>query len=113
LKIALPYVQEQCGKHCLRLTPTSLSTIMYNYRVVKETECPSCGCTLNAAVDPNEPTAVPRPGDMTICMSCCKVLIFTEDLGVRLAGPADVKKFTQDTLDYIQRLQRDIERSLK
>jgi hypothetical protein len=48
--------------------------------------CPYCNHKLDAAsAGPNNPQAVPKPGDITICIGCANVLIF--DVGRRPQRP--------------------------
>ena len=64
--------------------------------------CPSCGKKLDAATHPTEDVA-PLPGDVTICLCCQDILIFTEDLGLR--RPTDQELETLPLLE-ISRIQR-------
>lgn len=47
--------------------------------------CPACGTSANAALntDPEAPRP-PRSGDLTVFHKCRAILVFTEDLKVRL-----------------------------
>lgn len=51
--------------------------------------CPSCSIAMDA-VSSFEGTGCPDPGDITICIRCAAVGVFTEDMGVRLPS-ADEK----------------------
>ncbi len=64
--------------------------------------CPSCGKKLDAATHPTEDVA-PSPGDVTICLGCQDVLIFTEELGLRRPTEAEIQALP---LDEISRYQR-------
>jgi Zn ribbon nucleic-acid-binding protein len=63
----------------------------YENRVIEDrpsfktplTACPKCGHEGNAATCANEPTAVPKAGDITICIRCGHAMAFTENLGRR------------------------------
>lgn len=48
--------------------------------------CPSCGSKLNGATDPVG-DATPSSGDITVCLYCGHILVFTDDL--RLRNPTD------------------------
>lgn len=47
--------------------------------------CPYCGHNLDAAMsgNPKNPDAVPKPGDVSVCISCASVLVFKPDLTLR------------------------------
>lgn len=42
--------------------------------------CPRCGYLLDAASSPKKGRATPKSGDVSVCMSCCEVLMFDEAL---------------------------------
>jgi hypothetical protein len=44
------------------------------------TPCPYCNAPNNAATDPDGEDRPPRPGDVTICISCGEFLLFDADL---------------------------------
>jgi hypothetical protein len=50
-------------------------------RMAKMT-CPSCGKMLDAASDLSG-SKTPRHGDLTVCIGCSAVLLFTGTMGVR------------------------------
>jgi hypothetical protein len=46
--------------------------------------CPSCGYTLSAAGSiPEDAGRRPSPGDFSVCMNCCQLLAYNDDLTVR------------------------------
>jgi hypothetical protein len=49
---------------------------------VPETRCPYCDHYLDAAGDPKGVRG-PQEGDLSVCISCAQVLVFTADLTVR------------------------------
>ena len=52
--------------------------------------CPLCGHWLDAATaGPSNPDATPKPGDITVCIQCVSVLVFDEDLRVRVPTDAE------------------------
>lgn len=57
----------------------------------KQTHCPHCGAPINCAgFHPLEPhPRPPQPGDLTICLACAGVCIFTDDLDIRAATKSD------------------------
>jgi hypothetical protein len=53
--------------------------------------CPGCGAFLDAATSTLAP-ARPEPKDFTICINCARVLIWDENMQLRLASEADIDK---------------------
>jgi hypothetical protein len=43
------------------------------------------------AGDPANPDAAPDPGDVTVCISCAQLLVFTDDLTLRAPMPGEVE----------------------
>jgi serine protease inhibitor ecotin len=43
------------------------------------------------AADPANPDAKPDPGDVTICIQCAQLLVFTGDLTLRAAKPGEIE----------------------
>jgi len=72
-------------------------------------DCPACGTRLDAATSICEGTPAPRPGDVTICIDCTAVMMFAEDLTVRLVKPGEIRD--RDALRDIRRAQRAIRRA--
>ena len=64
--------------------------------------CPTCGKTLDAATNIEEDVE-PSPGDVTICLGCKDLFIFTEELGLRRPTEAELQEFP---LAEISRYQR-------
>ncbi len=64
--------------------------------------CPSCGQKLDAATR-FEDDLEPSPGDVTICVGCQDVLVFTEELGLRQPTEAEIQELP---LAEISRYQR-------
>lgn len=69
--------------------------------------CPRCGYHMDTSSSVMDDGAVPRPGDVTICMNCGGLLAFDEDLRVQL--PEDEVDIylsaTPDQLEQIKRMQ--------
>lgn len=66
--------------------------------------CPTCGKTLDAATHPTEDVS-PSPGDVTICIGCQDILIFTDELGLRNVTDADIPEIP---LDLVSRCQASL-----
>lgn len=54
--------------------------------------CPFCGHRLDVAMaaDPANPAASPAPGDVSVCIECAQVLVFTDDLTLRASMPGEI-----------------------
>jgi hypothetical protein len=62
-------------------------------RTLPTSRCPHCRRVLDRAS--SETGDRPRGGDVTICLYCATVLIFTPTLGVRLPTLADLSDWTE------------------
>jgi hypothetical protein len=62
--------------------------------------CPACQATLDAATDSAGGDAVPKPGDLTICIHCTEVLQFDAE-----RVPVQVAPATLAALDVKTRVQ--------
>lgn len=58
--------------------------------------CPKCGHILDAATGATDDKAVPRGGDVTLCIKCGEILTFTKDLKVRFPTKKEKLKFTSN-----------------
>lgn len=58
-----------------------------NYGVVSESRCPCCGRVADCATCPTDESAVPVPGDWTVCIGCGAALVFDEALRMRWPRP--------------------------
>lgn len=59
---------------------------------LKSTPCPHCGRRNDAASDPRG-NGTPSPGDLTVCIGCTGVCVFTKSMGMR--------KFTKEEMDAL------------
>lgn len=71
-------------------------------------QCPYCETKLDAATD-LETVVMPKPGDISICIKCAQLLIFTDDLTLRKPIPADEIVIT-DQIRLYQQAVRAIDR---
>ena len=55
--------------------------------------CPWCGHILDGAMaaDPKNPDATPKPGDVSVCISCAQILVFNDDLTMRASMPGEIE----------------------
>jgi hypothetical protein len=54
------------------------------------TSCPYCDGLLDAA-SAFESSAKPKPGNLTVCIYCAKVVVFAEGLGLRRPEPGELE----------------------
>lgn len=57
--------------------------------------CPTCEHVLEAATGITTDDA-PKPGDVTLCIYCAAILVFTDDLRVRLPKEEESNEFAND-----------------
>lgn len=58
--------------------------------------CRDCGADLNAATGAYDVTADPDPGDVSVCLYCGCLSIFTEVLLLRAPTDAEYQQLAQD-----------------
>jgi len=52
---------------------------------VPDSGCPNCGKVLDRASETLREKKKPKPGDCSVCMYCCAVLVFDDNLRMRRA----------------------------
>lgn len=57
------------------------------------TWCPYCGTSLDGAMNVDGPNA-PDPGDVTVCLYCAGLAVFTDNLGLRFPTDAELERWT-------------------
>jgi hypothetical protein len=55
------------------------------HRHRKGFHCPHCGYYMDASDNPADPGAVPRKGDVTLCLRCGGLMLYTSRNSVRAA----------------------------
>jgi len=75
----------------------------------KESNCPACGHPINAAgtIDSND-TYVAEPGDITVCFGCACVLVYADDMSVRMPTTKEITEMPPEQLAELEDLQRKI-----
>ena len=64
------------------------------------TKCPSCGYDIDAHSPMGKDTpedAVPRPGDVTLCLRCLCYMEYGEGLSLRVLSPAEFQALPDET----------------
>jgi hypothetical protein len=59
-------------------------------------ECPHCHYKMDCATCVDKPEELPKPDDVTICLKCGEVLVFTENMGLRLPTLYEYEKYGTD-----------------
>jgi hypothetical protein len=58
--------------------------------------CPHCGKKNNASTPVGRNKNAPTPGDITLCIGCGKVGVFTEDGSLRVPNAEEALRFMAD-----------------
>jgi hypothetical protein len=67
---------------------------------IPERKCPHCDYALTGTEATSGPVSAPSPGDLSICINCARVAVFTED-GLRL--PTSIEQRHADEDDEVKR----------
>lgn len=66
------------------------------HNMVPLSKCPLCGYEMDCATCVDIPEHTPRPEDVTICIKCGEVLVFTEGLGLRIPTKEEYERYGTD-----------------
>jgi phage FluMu protein Com len=74
-------------------------------------KCPSCGTITDSDSVAFGEDAKPSPGDVSICLYCAKLLVFGDDLNLKLPTNKQLEEIKADreTWDEIQKVIAGIE----
>jgi C4-type Zn-finger protein len=61
-----------------------------------EVECPVCGFKMDAHSCISEQGETPSPDDISICVSCCNILAYTDDLSLRKISREELEEYPLD-----------------
>lgn len=75
--------------------------------------CPVCHYQMDAATCANkaDEAARPRPGDISICISCGEILVFDDNFALRPAGVDDLLAVPPEEMKRINQAQRLIRKN--
>lgn len=62
----------------------------------RTTPCPTCGAMLNASTNAELQETGPVPGDATLCLYCATLLLFDDDLTLRVLTTEEEAALTLD-----------------
>jgi hypothetical protein len=68
-----------------------------------ESLCPACGYRMDASVIASLEDQPPRPGDISLCGRCGKVMIFSDDLTLRRPTALERKIFLKHPMREVAR----------
>jgi ribosomal protein S3 len=63
---------------------------------VHESACPTCGAIADVATATYNPEAMPKPGDIGICLHCGNPMVFTDELRLRNPTKAEKRRMAKD-----------------
>jgi hypothetical protein len=77
---------------------------------IPQSFCPACDYRMEMA-DNVHGGGAPDPGDCSVCLNCGQLLIFTDDLTLRVMTAAEVKEWMSDAEAWraIDQIRRTIE----
>lgn len=103
-------------------TPSDLPGPIPVHRMTR-TSCTKCGWRINAAGDPADTRAKPKPGDLGVCLECGHVMIYTRGGRLRdltehelgeIAADADLSLDLARRTELVGRVIRElVDRELK
>lgn len=70
---------------------------------VEKQKCPTCGQENDRASCPYSDDA-PRPGDVSVCIACQNLHVYTDSLTLRPVTEKDIEDMPLDAVAQIQRL---------
>ncbi len=75
--------------------------------------CPTCGYVMDDATCISQTKGRPSSGDLSLCMKCGEILLFTDRLNLRVAELNDMIGLPKETNDLLTRAQKLIRRERK
>jgi len=75
---------------------------------VPESACSNCGEITDVATATYDPEAMPKPGDIGVCLHCGNPMVFTDELRLRNPTKAEKRRMANDpriaNLEYLRRM---------
>ena len=85
-------------------------------RLDQSSHCPYCGYELDGATSPRDQSMMPSPGDVSICIECGGICLFTADLRLRkptLEEDSTIRAELGATLAAFELARRAAHRAIK
>jgi hypothetical protein len=79
-------------------------------RTLPSCKC-SCGYEFDCASPPFGEKVRPQSGDITLCLKCGEIYIFTETLSVRMPTIDEIRRLDAVTWSQVERLQKVIRKA--
>ena len=82
---------------------------MVTHTKLPECKCPYCQYNLSAASHHSD--ALPSVGDLSVCIECAQLLVFDDDLMLRIPTQKEYQKYKNHQLikryqDFVRKLDR-------
>jgi len=78
---------------------------------LKNNVCPNCDHKLDASTDPNgSDDSLPVAGDVSICMYCCAVIRYQDDLSLKEIDENDIAEIGVDFYDQVMQVKSSLTR---
>jgi hypothetical protein len=82
-------------------------------KLFNDITCPHCYVVNDCATSPHDLEAIPKPGDLNICIYCSGISTYTEDLKLRCIGEKEMKTIPLEVRTEIETAQKVLLQSLK
>jgi len=73
-------------------------------RLAEIVECPYCGRDFNSAISIEGHS--PKPGDISVCLYCAGILVFTETLGYRKMEDGELENLPEEYSDVKETIEK-------
>lgn len=70
--------------------------------------CPTCGYVMNASSCADTDPRPPEPGDISLCLCCGELLVFDQEMLLRVPSIGEIMDFSPANYEMIERTQRAI-----
>lgn len=75
---------------------------------VKETKCPVCSHEFDSASGVSKPEAIPKPGDLSICIECTAFLRYDDAMDMRLLTAEEIVDLDASVRGELVRARKEI-----
>jgi len=67
--------------------------------------CPTCEGLLDDASCQKNPSAKPKPGNLSVCIHCTTFLIFDSDMSLKVQSVEDIRNLDHEDLSELMRIK--------
>lgn len=76
---------------------------------IKNNVCPSCNHKLDATTDPTgEEDSLPLTGDVSICLYCCAIVQYQDDLSLKEINEIELIMLGIDLYTYVMKVKSSL-----